>query len=242
MKPSQRDSSAKPFADRRTAGAALATRLDHFAGRADALVLALPRGGVPVGYEVAAHLGIDLDVLIVRKLGVPGHEEFAMGAVASGGTVVLDHDLIAQTGLPPEAVKRVLTREQTELSRREAAFRGERPPVEVKGRTVILVDDGLATGWTMRAAVELLRTREPARLVVAVPIASQSTCSALGGEVDEMICLVTPEPFRAVGLWYEDFSQTTDDEVRYLLARASDDCARRTVGGGTAARAAVGNR
>jgi predicted phosphoribosyltransferase len=208
------------FRDRREAGRQLAARLMAYAHRPDVLVLALPRGGVPVAYEVARALGAPLDVFVVRKLGVPGHPELAMGAVATGGLRVLNESVVRALRIPERVIEAVAAQEQRELARRERLYRGERPPPDVRGRTVILVDDGLATGASVHAAVEVLRRLEPARLVVAVPIAPPETCEALRAEVDEVICAVTPEPFYAVGLWYEDFSQTTDEEVRDLLARS----------------------
>jgi putative phosphoribosyl transferase len=211
----------KPFRDRTEAGRWLAERLKSYANRPDVLVLALPRGGVPVAFEVARALGAPLDIFLVRKLGVPGHEELAMGAIASGGVRVLNEDVVRSLRIPGQVIDAVAANEQKELERRERAYRGDAPPLDVRGRTVILVDDGLATGSTMRAAVAALRQQQPARLVVAVPIASESTCNALRPEVDEIICAKTPEPFYAVGLWYEDFSQTTDGEVRDLLQRAA---------------------
>jgi len=183
----------------------------------DTVVLALPRGGVPVAAEIAHALAVPLDVFVVRKLGVPGHEELALGAIASGGVRVLNQGVVDAARMSPEAVERVARRELEEVERREAAYRGGRPPVETAGKRVILVDDGLATGATMRAAVAAVRATGPARIVVAVPIAAASTCEELAREVDEIVCLRTPEPFYAVGLWYEDFSQTTDEEVRALL-------------------------
>ena len=210
-----------PFRDRTEAGRRLAEKLDRYAGQPDVIVLALPRGGVPVAYEVAMALNAPLDVYLVRKLGVPGHEELAMGAIATGGVRVLVPEVIQETGVPEAAVDRVAAQEQRELERRERAFRGDRPPVDVRGRTVILVDDGLATGATMRAAIAALRLQDPARVVVAVPTAAPATCESMRGEVDEVVCAITPEPFYAVGLWYDDFSQTTDEEVRGLLERAS---------------------
>jgi predicted phosphoribosyltransferase len=210
---------SRPFRDRVDAGKALAEHLRKYAGRPDVIVLALPRGGVPVAYEVAKALGAPLDVFIVRKLGVPGHEEYAMGAVASGGVRVLNEDVVRGLGLSDAAIDRVIARELAELNRREQLYRGERPEPDLKGRTVILVDDGLATGSTMKAAVKALEARGPARIVVAVPIAARDTCEALAREVDEVVCAVTPEPFHAVGLWYDDFRQTSDEEVHHLLDR-----------------------
>jgi predicted phosphoribosyltransferase len=208
------------FRNRRDAGQWLAADLHAYAGRADVIVLALPRGGVPVGYEVAATLGAPLDVFVVRKLGLPGHEELAMGALASGGVRVLDEELIRVARVSPAEVSRVTTAEQAELERRERRYRGDRPFPDLRGKTAILVDDGLATGSTMRAAVTALRIEGPTRIVVAVPVAAAETCDALRTLADDVICAVTPEPFHAVGLWYDDFSQTTDDEVRELLERS----------------------
>jgi predicted phosphoribosyltransferase len=208
------------FRDRREAGRQLAKHLAAYANRPDVLVLALPRGGVPVGYEVAQALHAPLDVFLVRKLGLPGHEEFAMGAVASGGVRVLNRDVVEQLHIPDEVIDAVARRELQELERRERAYRGDRPFPDVRGKIVILVDDGLATGSTMRAAAEALRQQGPARVVVAVPAGSPETCNEFRQEVDEIVCAITPEPFYAVGLWYDDFSQTTDDEVRALLAAA----------------------
>jgi putative phosphoribosyl transferase len=209
------------FRNRREAGRALAERMAPYAKRPDVLVLALPRGGVPVAYEVARALDAPLDVFLVRKLGVPGHEEYALGAIASGGVRVMNEDLVRALRLPATAIDAMAAREQQELERRERLYRGDRPPPDVRGRTVILVDDGLATGATMLAAVHALRKQGAARIVVAVPVASPDTCNALRLEVDDIVCAVTPEPFHAVGLWYEDFSQTTDEEVRDLLTRAA---------------------
>jgi len=183
-------------------------------------VLALPRGGVPVAYEVARALNAPLDVFLVRKLGVPGYEELAMGAIATGGVRVLNDQLVGGLRIPDYIVDEVAASEQQELTRRERLYRGDRPAPDVRGRTVILVDDGLATGATMLAAVKALRQQQPARIVVAVPTASPETCEQLRAEVDDIICAITPEPFHAVGLWYEDFSQTKDEEVRDLLARS----------------------
>jgi predicted phosphoribosyltransferase len=208
------------FRDRTEAGRLLATRLAAYANRPDVIVLALPRGGMPVAYEVARALGAPLDVFIVRKLGVPGYEELAMGAVATGGVRVLNDQVVSGLRIPDYVIDAVAAWEQQELARREQLYRGDRPPPDVRGRTVILVDDGLATGATMHAAIKALRQQEPAHIVVAVPTASLETCNELRSEVDDIICAITPEPFYAVGLWYEDFSQTTDEEVRELLARS----------------------
>lgn len=207
------------YLNREEAGKRLASRLSAYAAEPDVLVLGLPRGGVPVAFEVARALNAELDILLVRKLGVPGHEEFAMGAIASGDLRVLNPEVIRMLGISQGVIDEVARREERELERRETAYRGDRPEPEIRGRTVILVDDGLATGSTMLAAVRALKQRGPKKLVVAVPVAARETCDALRVEVDEMVCAITPEPFRAVGLWYDDFSQTTDDEVRELLRR-----------------------
>jgi putative phosphoribosyl transferase len=209
------------FRDRREAGRFLARRLTAYADRPDVLVLALPRGGVPVGYEVARALRAPLDVFLVRKLGLPGHEELAMGAIASGGVRVLNEDVVRALGIPEDVIATVAAEEQEELERRERSYRGNRPAPAVRGKTVILIDDGLATGSTMRAAVAALRRQGPARIVVAVPVGAPETCAEFQEEADEAICAQTPEPFHAVGLWYRDFSQTTDEEVRELLERAA---------------------
>ena len=206
------------FRDRAEAGIELGERLaPQYAGRDDVLVLALPRGGVAVGREVARLLGAPLDVLVVRKLGFPGQDELAMGAIASGGARVLNEELLAQTGLPYDRVEAVVERELAELARREEAYRGPRPPPEVEGKTAIVVDDGLATGSTMLAAVQALRSQAPARIVVAVPTGPPQTCESLERVADEAVCLRQPYPFYAVGLSYEDFSEVDDDEVRRLL-------------------------
>jgi putative phosphoribosyl transferase len=207
------------FHDRRDAGQRLAQRLTSYAGCDDVLVLGLPRGGVPVAFEVARALGAPLDVFLVRKLGVPGREELAMGAIATGGVRVLNPEVVGPLEIPDEVIDAVAAEERDELERRQRAYRDDRPPPDVRGRTVILVDDGLATGSTMRAALAALRQQQPARVIVAVPVGSAEACAELQGLADESICLETPEPFRAVGLWYSDFSQTTDAEVTTLLAR-----------------------
>lgn len=208
------------YRDRRHAGRELATLLSHYAGRDDVLVLALPRGGVPVAFEVAQALNVPLDIFLVRKLGVPGHEELAMGAIASGDVRVLNHDIVQRLGIGSATIDVVAAREQTELQRREQAYREGRAAPAVTGKTVIVIDDGLATGSTMRAAIMALRRLHPARLVIAAPVAAPSTCDELGSEADEIVCASTPEPFAGVGRWYDDFDQTTDDEVRTLLAQA----------------------
>lgn len=205
------------FRDRSHAGRVLAGALGKYAGRADVLVLGLPRGGVPVAFEVARALGAPLDVFIVRKLGVPGQRELAMGAIASGGVRVVNESVVRQLGIPERAIDQVAAEELRELERREKMFRGERAPPEVHGHVVILVDDGLATGSTMRAAVEALKKLGPARIVVAVPVGAQQTCDEFRDDVDEVVCAQAPEYFQAVGLWYEDFEQTTDEEVREAL-------------------------
>jgi predicted phosphoribosyltransferase len=208
------------FQDRTEAGKKLAAKLAVYAHRPEVVVLALPRGGVPVAFEVAAALDAPLDIFLVRKLGVPGHEELAMGAIATGGVRVLSDDVVQYLSIPDEVIEAVAKTEQQELERRERAYRGERPRLDVQGRTVILVDDGLATGSTMRAAILALREQQPARIIIAVPTASLSSCHEFKATVDDCVCVVTPEPFYAVGLWYEDFAQTTDAEVRRLLDQA----------------------
>jgi predicted phosphoribosyltransferase len=205
------------FRDRRDAGKTLARKLLHYTDRPDVLVLALPRGGVPVAYEVALALHVPLDVFIVRKLGVPGHEELALGAIASGGVRVLNEGIIDALNIPDKVIEQVAQRELQELRRREQDYRGDYPPPEIHGRTVIVVDDGLATGASMRAAVTGIRTQAPERIVVAVPTAAPETCEAFQNEVDEIVCAITPEPFLGVGRWYEDFEQTTDEGVRLFL-------------------------
>jgi len=211
------------YQDRRHAGRQLATLLGEYVDQPEVLVLGLPRGGIPVAYEVALALQAPLDVFLVRKLGVPGHEELAMGAVATGGVRVLSSDVIAAFGLNEAKIAAVTALELEELERRERAFRDDRPAPDFEDRTCILIDDGLATGSTMYAAVLALRQQEPQRIVIAVPVAAGSTCLDLGREVDDIICAATPEPFYAVGLWYEDFAQTTDEKVRQLLTRAAEE-------------------
>jgi predicted phosphoribosyltransferase len=209
------------FRDRREAGRRLAETLRPMASSADFVVLGLPRGGIPVAFEVAIALDVPLDVCVVRKLGVPGHEELAMGAIASGGVQMLDARLIRALQIPQNEIERTLAREQLELDRRERAYRSGRPTMEVRGRTVILVDDGVATGASMTAAVAALRRRDPREIIVAVPVASKSACTDLTRVANGCICVATPEPFYGVGQWYADFEQTTDDQVRELLAAAN---------------------
>jgi len=209
------------FRDRTDAGRRLAAALASFAGQPNLLVLALPRGGVPIGYEVAHALRAPLDVILVRKLGVPGHEELAMGAIASGGVRIVSQDVVAMLGIPDRVIAAAAASEEHELARREHAYRDELPAPTIAGRTVLLVDDGLATGSTMRAAAAAVRSQRPERVVVAVPVAPAETCAALRAEVDEVVCLFSPEPFGSVGSFYENFSQITDDEVRGLLERAA---------------------
>jgi putative phosphoribosyl transferase len=216
------DAPTKRFRDRGEAGRLLAGLLRSYAGREDVIVLALPRGGVPIGHEVAKFLGVPLDVFVVRKLGVPGHEELAMGAIASGGLVVLDSGVITALGVDDSAVRRTIEAELRELRRREELYRGSHVPPALEGKTIILVDDGLATGSTMRAAALAVRQLNPKRLVVAVPVAAEETCNDFRADVDDVVCALTPRPFHAVGLWYENFTQTTDDEVRELLADAAE--------------------
>ena len=210
------------FRDRRDAGRVLARRLTHHTGT-DVTVLCLPRGGVPVGYEIATALGAPLDVFVVRKLGVPGHEELAMGAIAPGDVRVLNDDVVASGAITERDIAVVAARESKELQRREHLYRGERSTVEVAVRTAILVDDGLATGSTMRAAVAAVRAHQPARVVVAVPVGAAETCRALERDADEVVCALTPERMGAISLWYDEFSQTIDDEVRALLGTAERD-------------------
>jgi len=208
------------YRDRIKAGRYLAAQLGHYADRDDLLVLALPRGGVPVAFEVAKAVRAPLDIFLVRKLGVPGHEELAMGAIATGGVRVLNDDVVEYLRIPSGVIDSVAADELRELERRERAYRGNRREPEVRGKTVILVDDGLATGSTMRAAVAALRQQSPARIVVAVPVSAPQTCDEYRMGADEIVCAITPEPFYGVGQWYSDFSQTTDEEVSDLLEKA----------------------
>ncbi|WP_432812304.1 phosphoribosyltransferase [Pantanalinema sp. GBBB05] len=208
------------FENRTAAGQLLAAQLHPYANRDDVIVLALPRGGVPVGFEVAKGLNAALDILVVRKLGVPGHEELAMGAIAPGGVQTLNHHIVLSSRVDDTAIMQVIAQEQQELARREQLYRSDRSSLTLRDRTVILVDDGLATGATMRVAVQAVRQQQPARIVVAVPVAAPETCQELGQEVDQIICAETPQRFSSVGSWYEDFSQTTDEEVRTLLKAA----------------------
>ena len=205
------------FAHRRAAGIELASKLAHLANRNDVVVLALPRGGVPVAYEVAQALNAPLDIFLVRKLGLPGHPELAMGAIASGGIQVLNPEVVRFYGITPAAIEAVARDERRELERRQREYRRGRSMTDLRNKTVILVDDGLATGSTMRAAVEAVRQHQPARVIVAVPVGAPSTCAEFADITDETVCARTPQHFSAVGLWYRDFSQTTDDEVRTLL-------------------------
>ncbi len=211
------------FRDRTEAGQLLAAQLSAYEGRPDVLVLGLPRGGVPVAYEVAKALHAPLDVLIVRKLGVPGQEELAMGAIASGGVRVLNNDVVQLLGVPDNVIEMIADREQQELERRERLYRGGRPIYEVRGRTIILIDDGIATGATMHAAVAVLQQQQPARIIIAVPVAASSTCEEFATEVDEFVCIRRPEAFYAVGFWYENFSPTTDEQVRGLLEQSRQE-------------------
>jgi predicted phosphoribosyltransferase len=213
-------SSYPPFADRHQAGIELSSRLEQYRGRSDVVVLALPRGGVPVAFEIAEALEAPLDIFVVRKLGMPGHPEFAMGALASGGIPVLSDDVVRWYGIPQSAIDAVIRQERAELERREREYRRGAALVDLRGRTVILVDDGLATGATMKAAVLAVRTHQPVRVVVAVPVGAPASCAELAAMADEMVCVSKPETFSAVGQWYQEFSQTTDEEVLSLL-RAS---------------------
>ncbi len=211
------------YRDRSAAGRVLASELTAYAHRQDVLVLALPRGGVPVAFEVAKALHVPLDVFVVRKLGVPGQEELAMGAIATGGVRVLNNEVVNMLHIPSKVIETSTAREQQELERRERLYRDDRPAPEVFGYTIILVDDGLATGATMRAAIVALRQQQPAHIVVAVPVAASTTCEEFRTIVDDIICPVTPEPFYGVGYWYENFAQTTDEEVHYLIEQAEQE-------------------
>ncbi len=215
------------FENRSEAGRMLGAVLEAYKGRSDVVVLALPRGGVPVGFEVARELGVPLDVFVVRKLGTPGQEELALGAVASGGTRVVNEEVISTLAVPSEIVDSIARREMVEVERREREFRGDRAALDPAGKTVILVDDGLATGSTMRAAIEALRAKNPARIVVAVPVAAAATCNRIRMEADGVVCLQIPHDFYAVGEWYNDFRQTTDEEVRELLEAAEPRSSQR---------------
>src|SRR4029077_2310115 len=203
----------RPFANRVDAGRKLADRLAVYRGRRDVIVLGFPRGGVPGAFEVARSLGVPLDIFLVRKLGAPGHEELAMGAIASGGVVVVHDDVVKALKISADALLDEIETQRQELARREAIYRGDRPALDVEGKTVFLIDDGMATGSSMRAAVTALRRKDPARIVVAVPVGAASTCAELEAIADECVCVVAPENFRAVGLWYDDFAQTVDEEV-----------------------------
>jgi putative phosphoribosyl transferase len=214
-----RDQQTMRFRDRRHAGQELARKLQQYRGNADVVVLALPRGGVPVGFEVADILGADLDVFVVRKIGMPGHREYAIGAIASGGVQVLDTDVLRQYGVPASAVDAVIQEERLELERREREYRQSSTLTPLRGRIVILVDDGLATGSTMKAAVQAVRQHAPARVVVAVPVGAPESCAEIAALADEAVCAHTPSYFNAVGQWYVDFSQTSDGEVQELLQR-----------------------
>ena len=211
------------FEDRFDAGRFLAGQLQHHAGNPNVVVLALPRGGVPVAFEIARAIDAPLDIFVVRKLGAPGYEELAMGAIATGGVRVFNEEVIQHLGVSQTWIDAAIREQEEELRRREEAYRGDRPPAELQNHTAILVDDGLATGASMRAAVRALKQRQPAAITVAVPIGSRDTCDQFRAEVDEVVCGRTPEPFHAVGAWYEDFTQTTDDEVRELLNRAAHE-------------------
>ncbi|HEY2377112.1 MAG TPA: phosphoribosyltransferase [Gemmatimonadaceae bacterium] len=213
---------AERFLNRSEAGRLLAAELTQYAGRGDVLVLGLPRGGVPVAFEIAMALDAPLDVFVVRKLGLPGHEEFGIGAIASGGVRVVDESVLRAYGVDADALDRITERERRELERRERLYRDDRPFPSVTGRVAILVDDGLATGSTMRAAIAALRAEGPREIVVAAPVGAPETCGAIAKLADDVVCLDTPEPFYAVGLWYEDFEQTEDEEVHDLLERAAE--------------------
>ncbi len=210
------------FKDRLDAGRKLAKKLSKYANRSDILVLGLPRGGVPVAFEVAKELNVKMDVFVVRKLGVPGNEELAMGAIASDNIIVLNEDIVRSFHISKQVIDAVAARELRELERRERIYRGKRPKPSISGSTVILIDDGLATGATMSAAASAIKTKNPTKIVIAVPTGAPDTCRSFEGKVDEIICVSTPEPFYSVGAWYEDFGQTTDEEVCELLDKATD--------------------
>jgi predicted phosphoribosyltransferase len=212
---------SRPFVDRADAGQVLARQLSAYANRNDVMVLALPRGGVPVAFEVARELNAPLDIFVVRKLGAPGQAELAMGAIASGDVVVINDDVVRALKIAPDAIAAAVEDERHELARRESMYRGSRPPLDVEDKTVILIDDGLATGSTMRAAVAALQRKNPARIVVAVPVGAASTCAELRTIADDCVCAIAPEHFRAVGLWYDDFAQTDDAEVCDILSRST---------------------
>jgi putative phosphoribosyl transferase len=214
-----------PFYDRMEAGQILSAELQHYSDWPEVIVLALPRGGVAVGVEVAKELHAPLDIFVVRKLGVPGQQELAMGAIASGGIRILNPNVVRSFEIPEETINAVASREQRELERRERFYRDGRHPLEVRGRIVLIVDDGLATGATMKAAVAAIRKKHPARIIVAVPVAAPETCAELDQEVDELVCARTPDPFMAVGIWYRHFPQLTDEEVRDLLQSSAEEYA-----------------
>ena len=220
---------AERFSNRTDAGRRLADALVRYSGRDDVIVLGLPRGGVPVAYEIASALDAPLDVFLVRKLGLPGHEEFGIGAIASGGTRVVDESVLRAYDVDPATLDRITAREERELERREKLYRDDRPPPPIRNRAVILVDDGLATGSTMRAAIAALRAQAPREIVVAVPVGAAETCAAMAKIADDVVCLSTPDPFIAVGLWYENFDQTEDEEVHELLERSASRAARARV-------------
>lgn len=211
------------FRNRTAAGQLLALRLKNYSDRSDVLVLGLPRGGVPVAYEVAKALNAPLDICLVRKLGVPGHKELAMGAIGSNGVRVLNYDVVSWLGISSKTIDEVAARELRELQRRDRAYRGDRPLLSATNKIVILVDDGLATGATMRAAVAVIKQQQPQSIIVAIPVASRAACDELKAEVDKVVSVATPEPFYSIGLWYEDFSQTTDEEVHHLLEQSTRD-------------------
>ena len=228
-----KDEAGQRFRDRTEAGKLLASRLSRYVNRPNVLILALPRGGVPVAFEIARALHAPLDVFLVRKLGVPGQEELAMGAIATGNVRVLQSDVVSALGIPPSAIEAVTAGEMRELARRERAIRGDRPSLQIRNREVILVDDGLATGSTMCAAIASIKQQHPERIIVAVPVAARKACEEFRNAVDEIVCLTTPESFHAVGVWYEMFPQLTDEEVRECLKKA-DECHAPSVSGHSA--------